>query len=413
MSAKLPSIPLNSQDFPVEPSDCLLSAFSAFLEAQGYSATTLRSKIQITRNFCRWLLRRRMEVSDLEQRTIALFFEENPRAGHINRGDLSTLCSFLEWLRNGHQTRPLSSEDVTDDKISSIKSDFARYLREERGLSPATLSTYLPLVHSFLTECFGSNTVVLAEIGISEITRFIFRRTSSSSCRYGQVITSALRGFFRFLRYRGDIVSDLAAAVPTVANWKRSEIPKYLTHEDVERLLQHCDRTTVIGRRDVAALLLLARLGLRAGEVVAMVLDDIDWETGVITIRGKGRRRDQLPIPQEVGEALVAYLLHGRPQGHTRRVFLRAKAPIQGFTSSAAIDDIVRRALTRAGLDPIRKGAHLLRHSLATSMLRQGASLTEIGEILRHSTPNTTEIYAKVNIAALSALAQPWPGGEA
>ena len=144
-----------------------------------------------------------------------------------------------------------------------------------------------------------------------------------------------------------------------------------------------------------------------------MVLNDIDWETGVVTIRGKGGRRDQLPIPQDVGEAMVAYLLHGRPQCHSRRVFLRAKAPTKGFMASAAIDDIVRRALRRAGLDPVRKGAHLLRHSLATYMLQQGASLTEIGEILRHAAPNTTEIYVKVNIAALSALALPWPGGDA
>lgn len=144
-----------------------------------------------------------------------------------------------------------------------------------------------------------------------------------------------------------------------------------------------------------------------------MALDDIDWDAGVVTIRGKGGRRDQLPIPQDVGEALVAYLLHARPPCESRKIFVRTRAPFQGFSSSAAIDDIVRRALVRAGLNPVRKGAHLLRHSLATNMLRQGASLAEIGEILRHSSPNTTEIYAKVDVAALSALALPWPGGDA
>ena len=144
-----------------------------------------------------------------------------------------------------------------------------------------------------------------------------------------------------------------------------------------------------------------------------MVLDDIDWEAGVVTIHGKGGRRDQLPIPQDVGEALVAYLLHGRPRCQSRKIFVRARAPLQGFSSSAAIDDIVRRALRRAGLNPVRKGAHLLRHSLAYNMLRQGASLLEIGEILRHSSTNTTEIYAKVDVAALRTLAFPWPGGDA
>jgi len=412
MSAKLPSPPLTSQDLTIEPPDLHLSAFTSFLETQGYTAATLRGKNQVARNFSRWLRMRQINVFDLDERTIALFFKEKPRAGHVIRGDHSTLCSLLEWLRKLHHARPLSPE-VTGDKLGSIESEFAHYLKEERGLSLATLRTYIPLVHSFFTECFGSNTIVFAELGISDITGFILRRADSNSCRSMQLITSALRGFFRFLRYRGDIVLDLASSVPTVANWRRSEIPKYLSHVDVERLLQDCNRTTVIRHRDYAVLLLLARLGLRAGEVVAMVLDDIDWETGVVTIRGKGGRRDQLPIPQDVGEALAMYLLHGRPPCHSRRVFLRARAPIQGFSTSAAIDDIVRRALRRAGLDPIRKGAHLLRHSLATNMLRQGASLTEIGEILRHTTPKTTEIYAKVNIAALSALALPWPGGDA
>ncbi len=232
------------------------------------------------------------------------------------------------------------------------------------------------------------------------------------SCRRAQLITSALRGFFRFLLFRGDIASDLAASVPTVADWRLSELPKSLDPEEVERMLRNCDQGTAIGQRDYAVLLLLARLGLRAGEVVAMTLDDIDWEAGVITIRGKGARYDQLPTPQDVGEALVTYLRHGRPSCDTRRMFVRAKAPRRRFSGSSAIGDIVRRALARAGLDPIRKGAHLLRHSLATKMLQRGARLTEIGEILRHSTPNTTEIYAKVDLAALSALAQPWPGGD-
>jgi len=412
MPEKRPSTPLTSQNLPIEPLDRHLSAFTSFLESQGYTAATLRGKNQVAHNFSRWLRMRQINVSDLDERTIALFFEEKPRAGHVIRGDHSTLCSLLEWLRNLHHTRPLSPE-VTGGKLSSVESEFAHYLKEERGLSHATLNTYIPMVHSFLTECFGSNSIVFTEIGISDITGFILRRTDSNSCRSMQLMTTALRGFFRFLRYRGDIVSDLALSVPTVANWRRSEIPKYLSHMDVERLLQDCNRTTAIGRRDYAVLLFLARLGLRAGEVVAMALDDIDWDTGVITIRGKGGRRDQLPIPQDVGEALVTYLLHGRPSCHSRRLFLRAKAPTKGFTASAAIDDIVRRALRRAGLDPVRKGAHLLRHSLATYMLQQGASLTEIGEILRHTAPNTTEIYVKVNIAALSALALPWPGGEA
>jgi len=204
----------------------------------------------------------------------------------------------------------------------------------------------------------------------------------------------------------------LAASVPSVADWRLSELPKFLEPEQVERLLEACNRTTPEGRRDHAVLLLLARLGLRAGEVVHMELDDIDWENGAIMVRGKSRREDRLPLPTDVGEALAAYLAEARPRCPSRTVFLRLRAPRQGFRSSVAVCDIVRRALARAGLHPGRKGSHLLRHGLAVKMLRGGASLAEIGEILRHELPITTEIYAKVDVAALRALALPWQGGE-
>jgi site-specific recombinase XerD len=205
---------------------------------------------------------------------------------------------------------------------------------------------------------------------------------------------------------------DLAASVPSVANWRLSDLPKFLEPEQVERLLKACNRATSEGRRDYAVLLLLARLGLRAGEVVHMELDHLDWENGELMVRGKSVRQDRLPIPKDVGEALAAYIGDGRPRCSSRSVFLRLKAPQQGFTSSVAICDIVRRALERAGLHPERKGSHLLRHSLAVTMLRGGASLAEIGEILRHELPSTTEIYTKVDVATLGALALPWQGGE-
>jgi len=412
MSTQLNPSHLDLEHSHLGPLYCNLPAFALFLQAQGYSAATLRSKIQIIRNFSRWLGARALKVCDLDQRAISLFFEEHPRTGHIRRGDLSALCSLLEWLRGMNQISP-SLLQVEDRKPYSIESEFALYLKEERGLSQATLRTYMPVIHSFLSEYSGSGTILFSEILSIDITRFILTRARTISLHRVQLMASALRVFFRFLRYRGDITSDLAASVPAVADRKRSQIPKHLVPDDVERLLTNCDQTTAVGKRDYGVLLLLARLGLRAGEVVALALDDIDWDAGVVSIRGKGGRRDQLPIPQDVGEALVAYLLHGRPQCQSRRIFVRCRAPLQGFSSSAAIDDVVRLALVRAGLNPARKGAHLLRHSLATNMLRQGASLAEIGEILRHSNADTTAIYAKVDVAALSALALPWPGGEA
>ena len=303
--------------------------------------------------------------------------------------------------------------EVDEGKLQGIEHDFVRYLEKERGLSTATQSNYVPVINRFLIECFGSDTIVLKTICPSDVIEFVLRCARSKNCRSAQLMTTALRVFFRFLFLRGDITSNLVASVPTVADYKLSEIPKFLHPDEVERLLKSCDKNTSIGKRDYAIVFLLSRLGLRAGEIVAMRLDDIDWEAGVVNIHGKGARHDQLPIPQDVGKALATYIRHGRPSCSTRRVFIRARAPRKGFSSSVAIADIVRRALVCAGLDPIRKGAHLLRHSLAVRMLRAGAHLSEISEILRHFSPNTTEIYTKVDLAALCELALPWPGGDA
>jgi site-specific recombinase XerD len=211
---------------------------------------------------------------------------------------------------------------------------------------------------------------------------------------------------------RGTIERDLGACVPRMSDWRLATIPKYLSPDDVERLIQACDRQTSVGRRDHAILLLLARLGLRAGEIVALELDDIQWRAGEMTVRSSKRLpQDRLPLPRDVGEALATYICRDRPRHPTRRVFLCTKAPRRGFTSPSTVSTIVRRALARAGLCPPLKGAHLLRHSLATRMLRHGASLQEIGQVLRHRGVTTTEIYAKVDLAGLRALAQPWPLG--
>jgi integrase/recombinase XerD len=241
---------------------------------------------------------------------------------------------------------------------------------------------------------------------------FILRNTETASAKRAQLIVIALRSFFRFLYQRGETDNDLSPSALTVANWRLSGLPKFIEPEQVECLLQSCNQDTLIGQRDYVILLLLARLGLRAGDVVHMTLDDLDWEVGELMVRGKSQRQERLPLPQDVGKALARYLSHGRPRCSSRRVFIRIRAPHKGFSSSVAICNIVRRALVRAKLNPAFKGSHLLRHSLATQMLRGGASLAEIGEILRHQRLNTTQIYAKVDLAALRALAQSWPGGE-
>ena len=226
-----------------------------------------------------------------------------------------------------------------------------------------------------------------------------------------QVVT-ALRSFLRFLHYRGHLTIDLAQAVPAVAHWGMANLPKHLPAEAVQKVLDICDQTTAVGRRNHAILLLLARLGLRAGEIIALQLDDIDWENAQITIRSKkGRGWARLPLPAEVGKALARYLERGRPSCSCRNVFVRMVAPYQRLSNSPVISVLTRNALEKAGVESARKGAHLFRHSLATAMLRQGASLDEIGQVLRHKDPDTTAIYAKVDLDALCRLAIAWPGG--
>jgi site-specific recombinase XerD len=293
-----------------------------------------------------------------------------------------------------------------------IESGFTEYLAHERGLKQATIDTYLPIAGRFLSYKFDTEPIILNDLHPRDVVRFILRNTTTVSAKRAQLIVCALRSFFRFLYQRQETAIDLSPSALNIANWRLSGLRKFLEPEQVERLLQSCNQDTLTGRRDYVILLLLARLGLRAGDVVHMTLDDIDWEAGELILSGKSYRQERLPLLKEIGKALVRYLSYGRPQCSSRRVFIRIKAPHRGFSSSVAICDIVKRALIRANLNPVFKGSHLLRHSLATQMLREGATLAEIGEILRHQRLNTTQIYAKVDLAALRALTQPWPGGE-
>jgi site-specific recombinase XerD len=265
-------------------------------------------------------------------------------------------------------------------------------------------------VRRFLAEHFKSKALRLRDLRPRDLHRFVLREVRRVGRTRAKLTVTALRSFLRFLCQRGETRTDLAAALLGVAHWRLSHLPKSLPPEQVQRLLRSCDRNTPSGQRDYAILLLLARLGLRGGEVLAMTLDDLDWERGEMVVRGKGQRFERLPLPKDVGTALVHYLRHARPVCSTRKVFIRLNAPWHGLRLSA-ICCVVHRALRRAGLNPDFKGAHLLRHSLATRMLRKGASLEEIGQLLRHRQPTTTQIYAKVDIKALRGIALPWMGG--
>ena len=388
-----------------------IDSFAQILEVQGYKKSTAKYKITIAADFSRWLDQQGFSVTDLDEITLSEFLLFRGRRGSIFKIEPPTLQDLLKHLRKtGVVPDAVRFDD--DSNRRRIECDFAKYLAQERGLEQITIDSYLPIARKFLSDQFGTGPIVLNDLHPSDIVRFILCSTETVGSKSAQRIVCSLRSFFRFLYQKGETAIDLSPSALTVANRRLSELPKFLEPEQVECLLQSCNQDTLVGRRDYVILLLMARLGLRAGDVVHMTLDDIDWEVGELIVCGKSDRQQRLPLAQDVGEALVKYLCDGRPPCSSRRVFIRIKAPHKGFSSSVAICNIVRRALRRAKLNPAFKGSNLLRHSLATRMLRGGASLAEIGEILRHQKLVTTQIYAKVDLAALRALAQPWPGGE-
>ena len=384
-----------------------IDVFWRFLGAEGYAPQTVSTKCAWVADLGHWLKRRGLPLTELDEERIKQFHARHRNAK--GRGDATTGHQLLEFLRR-HSVIPSLTQRTDRSARGQLTRDYEQYLSSQRGLAHSTVVGYLSIVQRFLSEHFGNKALRFQTLRPAELHRFVLREARRVSRAHAGTTVTVLRSFLRFLRERGAIETDLAAALFGVAYWRLSRIPKSLPPEQVERLLRSCDRNTPSGQRDYAILLLLARLGLRGGEVLAMTLDDLDWEHGEILVRGKGQRLERLPLPKDVGTALVHYLRRVRPACSTRQVFIRLKAPRHGLRLSA-ICCVVRRALRRAGLSPDFKGAHLLRHSLATQMLRRGASLGEIGQLLRHRQPTTTQIYAKVDIKALRSIALPWMGG--
>jgi site-specific recombinase XerD len=387
-----------------------VAGFAAELLRKGYAPNTILSKYELLTNLSHWIERRSLSLAALDEGRLKQFLASRRRQGKARRGDPTTGRQLLEYLR-AHDEIAAAPQRIDRTPKAGLMRDFEAFLHSERGLSSSTVVSYLPVVRCFLDGLFGRKALRLDQLQPQDLHGFVLREIQRVSRSHGKGVVTALRSFLRFLLQRGAIQTDLAATLPGVATWRLSHLPKSLPPEQVERLLVCCDRNSPTGKRDHAILLLLARLGLRAGEVVAMTLEDLDWERGEIVVRGKGQRLDRLPLPADVGAALARYLCDARPACATRRVFIRMQAPLQGLAGPTAVCCIVRRALRRAGLDPEFKGAHLLRHSLATDLLRRGASLSEIGQLLRHRQPTTTQIYAKVDIGALRGIAQPWPRG--
>lgn len=392
------------------PLGCHIDGFAAELAARGYARPTVKQKVRQVADLGRWMERHHLDVGDVNEALGTRFLQHRRRHGLVIRSHPPTLRALVSHLRAAGVVGPaIPARGHKRTQLELIEAGFDSFLTRERGLCTATRINYLPEVRRFLRASFGRRPVVLRKVRPRHIARFIQREARRVSIGRAKLTVTALRAFFGWLRLRGEVETDLAACVPAVARWRLATLPKAIPAEQVERLLRGCERARITGRRDYAILLLLARLGLRAGEVVAMELEDVDWDLGEVVVRGKGGRCDRLPLPLEVGQALAAYLRDGRPRCSTRRVFIRSHAPWRGFTSSVAICDIVDSALQRAGLHPPRKGAHLLRHALACTMLRRGASLAEIGEVLRHRSADTTAIYAKVDVRSLQGLALAWP----
>jgi len=391
------------------PHGQLVELYAAHLVEVGLARSGTSRSLNLVSDLLSWIARSRCMLVDLDERMVGRYLRHRARKQSIQRGDRAALTRWLLVLRKAGTIAPPATSPITwQDQMSA---EFGDYLQKERGLAPRTIVRRLPTIRQFLREVCPPRDN-LSKIGQADVVRYVERHAGDRSPRSGQMMCSSLRGFLRYLHHKGLNPAPLAGCVPSIRQWKLAHLPTYLSAEQVQNVLNSCDRATAIGRRDYAILTMLAKLGLRANEVASLTLDDIDWRCGQICVCAKGRQRVVMPMPPDVGAAVVAYLRDGRPKSSCRRLFLRTLAPRIGFASSYAITMIAKTALERAGIRGFaHQGAHLFRHSLATELLKSGATLSEIGQLLRHKSHDTTRIYAKVDIDALRALSLPWPGG--
>jgi site-specific recombinase XerD len=399
------------RDGPVGP---FVDEFASLLLAQGYPDRYLRARFVVISKLNRWLIHRKLDLARLDARRIAQFVKyrsKGKRQVMNRRGEAATLNKFISLTRSSGAVPPEEAVENSKSPFEKVLSEYQDYLIQEKGLSPTTISRYSFQVPTFLSGVFDRRSVNFSAITANDITTFIREYARDRSGSDSSMMVCSIRSFLRFLVSRGEIRASLAECIPAVASERHKRIPCHLSTAELHNLLKSCRGNDPVKRRNYAILLLLARLGLRASEVVQLTLDDIDWEHGEMTIQGKGNRLTRLPLPRDVGTALVAYLKDPRPTCATRRIFISARAPYRPFKNWTAVSTIVNRAVKRAGLNPQKKGAHLLRHTLATECLRKGATLSEVGRILRHESIATTAIYAKVDFVRLRWLAMPWPDG--
>jgi site-specific recombinase XerD len=386
-----------------------LTPFAGELEARlrgsGYTPLTTASVLRLCSHLSRWLAANTLDVGDLSSPVIERYFAHRREAGRTYALTAASLAPLMAVLAESGAL-PIAGppEPATPDE--QLLASFEHYLRVERALASETTGAYLSRARRFLDGRGGM--AGLFGLGAGDVTAAVLQE-AEVSVGSAQHFVAALRAFLRYLFLEGLLDRDLSTAALAVTGRRRSSLPMGISHSDSAALLDSCDLRRNVGRRDYAVLTVLLRLGLRASEVAGLGLDDFDWSVGELTVAGKGGRLDRLPLPADVGGAIVAYLERGRPRTEHRRLFLRAIAPV-GPLGRGGISTIVRRACRNAGLAEV--GAHRLRHTAACEMLAAGSPLEEIGQVLRHRSVLSTSNYARVDLASLRTVAQPWPGSD-
>ncbi len=388
--------------------DVQLAEFLATLATAGYAKATQHAKRRLVEHFIRWVRDAEFAVLDLDDACVDAFLAQRSRRTH--KMDRATLHQFIEHLRAIGVVPPCRASEPSSGDV--LVQRYLDHLRGDRGLCARSVEVYSPFVNAFVAAQRLPERV--ASLDASAVRRYLLDHSRERSVSFVKLLAASLRSLLRFLFLNGETAIDLSMAVPPVRRWRLAAVPLFLTPEEVERVIAAIDRSTASGCRAHAMVLLLARLGWRAGEVAALELDDIRWDAGEIIVRGKGRLHDQMPLLDDVGQALARYIRDARGPSSSRRVFLRRCAPHGGLSGPTAVCLVARRAIRSAGLLLTgRVGAHVFRHSLATRMIQRGASLAEISSVLRHRSIDTTQLYTKVEFDALGGVAMPWPSTEA
>jgi site-specific recombinase XerD len=381
--------------------------FRVDLTAQGFTRHVVADHTHLLAHLSGWLAERGLTARDVDADALQRFLSDRRAGGHEFLISARGMAPMLKYLR-GLGVVPQAGVPTPIGPVEVLLAEYRRYLAVERGLAPLSVDRYLTTARLFVSGLPSPLEVSLQQLSAVHVTDFLVVEACRRRAWAAKSLVPALRSLLRFLHVTGRISRPLLAAVPSVAGWGLTTLPRAVGSECVAALLSSCDRTTPLGCRDYAVLMLLSRLGLRNGEVSRLRLDDIDWRAGQMLIRGKGSRNEVLPLPDDVGRALVDYLLHARPPGiGSRAAFVIGRAPFTPLSLSG-ITSIVVAACDRGRVERI--GPHRLRHSVASDLLARGAPLAEVGQLLRHRAESTTAVYAKLDHRALSALVRPWPG---